>query len=193
MSDQTGQPADPQPTADTATWGAPTPDQRAHPRWSWKKTAAATAVAIGVATAGGFAVYTASGATAEDSRRGGMIRNPASNIMGALHGEFVTPDDNGGYKTMLMQTGEVTAITDTSITTKSTDGYTKTYTINAETVKSTITTGDKVTVLATPSGDQPTADSIADQDTRFLGPGAPNRGDTLPPRRDNPDSGRPGN
>ncbi|WP_156756015.1 hypothetical protein [Actinokineospora pegani] len=209
MSDQSGQPAQEQPadaqrtaagSENMETWGGPVPERRAQPRWSWKKTAAATAVAVGVATAGGFAVYAAGSATAEQGQRGGpgmMDRRPGSNIMGALHGEFVVSDDNGGYRTMLMQTGEVTAVTDTSITTKSADGYTKTYTIDAETVKSSVTTGDEVTILATPSGDQATADTINEPGTRSLGNGGtPDQRDGLPPRR-NGDSDstpdRPGN
>jgi hypothetical protein len=36
-------------------------------------------------------------------------------------------DDNGGYTTVLIQTGVLTAASDASITAKSADGFTQTY------------------------------------------------------------------
>ena len=39
------------------------------------------------------------------------------------------PDANGGYTTMLTQTGTVTAVSAASITVRSVDGYTQTYVI----------------------------------------------------------------
>ncbi|MEI8408959.1 MULTISPECIES: hypothetical protein [unclassified Kribbella] len=45
----------------------------------------------------------------------------------ALHGEFVTAKDGGGYETIATQKGEVTAVSTTSITVKSADGYSRTY------------------------------------------------------------------
>ncbi|GLZ37356.1 hypothetical protein [Actinokineospora sp. NBRC 105648] len=181
-------------------WGAPAAE-RPQARWSWKKTAATTAVAVGIATAGGFAVYAASGATADTTNgRGGpgMGGGPggmggpgggAGGLQGALHGEFVVSDGNGGYANRVMQTGEVTALSDTSITAKSTDGYTKTYTIDADTVKSSIQTGDTVTVIATPSGDTATADSVSERGTGGQGGAAPggvpqNGQQGVPPRRE---------
>jgi len=108
--------------------------------------------------------------------------------MGALHGEFVTSNGSGGYATTLVQNGEVTAISDTSITAKSADGFTKTYAIDADTVKSAVETGDQVMVVATTSGDTATAESISEGDV-MGGPGA--RGGMpggqqqgVPPRRD---------
>ena len=50
-----------------------------------------------------------------------------------LHGEFVVSDANGGYTTMLTQTGTVTAVSATSITVKSDDGYTQIYMISPTT------------------------------------------------------------
>src|SRR5258708_39143362 len=47
----------------------------------------------------------------------------------SLHGEFVVPDGAGGYTTELTQTGSVTAISPTSITIRSEDGYSQTYVI----------------------------------------------------------------
>jgi hypothetical protein len=176
------------------TWGAPA-QERPAARWSWKKTAAATAVAVGVAVGGGFAVYAAGNATADSGdQRGGpgmMGGGPgggmggrgggAAGLPGALHGEFVTADGNGGYARKLVQTGEVTAVSDTSITAKSADGYTKTYTIDSATVKTAVETGDQVTVLAT---DAAKAESISERGGGMRGglPGGQQQG--VPPRRD---------
>jgi hypothetical protein len=186
-----------EPTPDT--WGAPAPE-RTEPRWSWKKTAAATAVALGVGGAGGFAVYAAGGAAADSAAaggggmmggRGGMMGGPGAmmapgGLMSALHGEYVVADGSG-YATRVMQTGEVTEISDTAVTAKSTDGYTKTYTIDADTVRSAVKTGDTVMITATPSGDSATADSISAGIGEFRGGMPDGQGNQQPgvlPRRD---------
>jgi hypothetical protein len=166
------------PADQELTWGGPQP--AAKPRWSGKKTAAAVAIAVGVAAAGGIAVYAASG-TAGTAAPQGMGGGPggggmrggfgggAGGVMDALHGEFTVSDGSNGYKTAIMQTGQVTAISDTSLTAKSTDGYTKVYTIDADTVFGTngsasdIKSGDTVTVVATPEGTNATADSVMDR------------------------------
>lgn len=164
-------------------WGAPVPE-RTEPSWSWKKTALAAAVALGIATAGGFAVYAASGAVADSpgGRGGGpvlMRGGPGA----ALHGEYVVSDGKGGYKTELMQSGKVTEISDTAITAKSEDGYTKTYTIDADTTRAAIDVGDEVIVTADEAG---VADTIVEP-TR-MGPGPMNQqggrpGGPTPPTR----------
>jgi hypothetical protein len=89
----------------------------------------------------------------------------------ALHGEYVVSDGNGGYTTELLQNGEVTAVSDTSITAKSDDGYTKTYTIDSDTVVgngsadlSSIETGDDVTITATGAG---TVESLVEAGTQM--------------------------
>ncbi|SDI15443.1 hypothetical protein SAMN05192558_101389 [Actinokineospora alba] len=163
-------------------WGAPVPE-RTEPGWSWKKTVAATGVALGVATAGGFAVYAASGATADSpGGRGGGPMLMRGGQGGALHGEFVVPDERGGYKTQLTQTGEVTEVSDTALTAKSDDGYTKTYTIDGDTVRAAVEVGDEVVVTADEVG---VAESIAEPST-MAGPGggpAMNQ-QGVPPRRE---------
>ena len=50
-----------------------------------------------------------------------------------LHGTFVVPKEGGGYQTMQMQHGIVTAVSATSISVKSEDGFTATYVVNADT------------------------------------------------------------
>lgn len=103
----------------------------------------------------------------------------------ALHGEFVTAKDGGGYETVATQKGEVTAVSSTSITVKSTDGYTRTYTINSDTKVNRdgkiadIKTGETVRIRATVSGDTATATSIDDGTGRPEGR-RPDRGGTQP-------------
>jgi hypothetical protein len=53
---------------------------------------------------------------------------------GAIHGELTVPDGNGGYRTMVIQRGTVTAVSSTSVTVKSDDGYTKTYEVDDNTL-----------------------------------------------------------
>jgi len=148
------------------TWGAEPPAPSAGPTWSTKKTIAAVAIAVGIAAAGGTAIYAASGTAASQAGggpRGGYGMGGGRTLMGggfgtATHGEF--------------QVGEVTDVNASSISVKSTDGYTKTYTIDAKTVigpstpdgqkadLSSIANGDTVTVVAE-SGS--TASSISER------------------------------
>lgn len=51
----------------------------------------------------------------------------------ALHGEFVTKDADGGFRTMATQQGEVTAVSPTSITVRSEDGFSRTYAVTDDT------------------------------------------------------------
>ncbi|PPK70983.1 hypothetical protein V5P93_002842 [Actinokineospora auranticolor] len=201
----TGQPGE------SGAWGAPASfaPPAGKPRWTWQKTAAAAAIAAGIAAAGGFAVYAASGATADSSNSrggpggmggmgGGMGgRGGAGGLMNALHGEYVVAAEDGSYQTKVMQTGEVTAVSDTSVTAKSADGYTKTYTIDSDTVKSAIENGDTVTIVATPSGGTAKADSVSERGTGGgpdggMGPGGADGGQQgVMPRRDDTDSAPP--
>jgi hypothetical protein len=50
-----------------------------------------------------------------------------------LHGESVVKKADGTFQTILEQRGTVEAVSDTSITVKSEDGYSQTYTVNADT------------------------------------------------------------
>jgi hypothetical protein len=176
--------AAPQPTQPPATPdGAPQPK-----RWSAGKTAAVVAVAAVVAAGGGYGISklvdtgTASAATPGAGTggfgaggaggRGGFGGGGAGGIGGllsALHGDF-TVSDNGSVVTERLQTGEITAVSATSITAKSTDGYTQTYVINSSTLVdngdeqvSALKTGTTVTIIAKLSGDSGTATSISDQ------------------------------
>ncbi|MDQ0691846.1 DUF5666 domain-containing protein [Arthrobacter sp. W4I7] len=50
-----------------------------------------------------------------------------------LHSESVVKKADGTFQTILEQRGTVEAVSDTSITVKSEDGYSRTYTVNADT------------------------------------------------------------
>jgi hypothetical protein len=71
-----------------------------------------------------------------------------------LHGEFVVPDPDGdGYRTVVSQHGEVTSVSDTSLTVRSQDGFSATYRLTEETVylggaggASSLEDGDRVHV-----------------------------------------------
>lgn len=83
-----------------------------------------------------------------------------------LHSEGVIEQADGTYITVRMQQGEVTAVSATSITVKSADGYTSTYVINGDTelerdrAEGAPQVGDTVHVRATVSGSTATADDI---------------------------------
>lgn len=163
-SGETGEqsPAGAQPPAEQpAEWGAPPPPAESRSKWTVKRTVIAVAVAVGIAAAGGAAIYAASGSV--DNTQGGpggggpggMGGGPGNGrMMGGMgafgetqHGEF--------------QTGEVTAISDDSITAKSEDGYEQTYVINSDTqLADGIETGDTVTIIAATENDTATATSV---------------------------------
>src|SRR5437773_5466452 len=88
---------------------------------------------------------------------------------GAVHGQFVVPKSGGGYQTIDTQRGSVTAVSATSITVKSADGFSKTYQVVSSTSVdaqrdgiAAVKTGHQVMVTATVSGSTDTAVSILD-------------------------------
>jgi len=88
---------------------------------------------------------------------------------GLIHGEFTEPKSGGGYQTIDVQVGTVTAVSGTSVTVKSADGYTVTYTVTSKTVVDaqaagigSVKKGDSIFVTATVSGSTPTAADIQD-------------------------------
>lgn len=151
-------PAD-QPTdrqqPEQAAWGVPPPPPGQRRRWSTRRIVVTVAVAVGIAAAGGVAIYAASGSTPEQR---GLVGGPAGGgpvIMGGPMAEL----DHGEF-----QNGEVTEISDTSITAKSEDGYERTYTIDEGTqLGGDIEKGDEVMIMASVDGDTATAESVVDQ------------------------------
>ena len=143
-----------------AGWGAPPPPPASKGKWSVRRTIIAAAIAVGIAAAGGVAIYAASGTTS-DNQAGpgggpGVMRGNGPVFSGGPladtgHGEF--------------QNGEVTAISDDSITAKSDDGYTRTYVIDSDTEQADgIEKGDDVMIMATTSDDDTaTATMITEQ------------------------------
>jgi len=88
---------------------------------------------------------------------------------GAIHGEFVAPDGSGGYRTIAMQMGDVTSVSSDSITVKSADNYSRTYSVDENTVVNSgrdgignVKNGDQVAVNAVVNGGKAAARSIQD-------------------------------
>lgn len=94
---------------------------------------------------------------------------PGFGLFGALHGQFVIGKSGGGYQTIDVQTGQVTAVSSTSITLKSSDGFTNTYVITSSTLVDaqrdgigSVKVGNQASVQATVSGSTATAVSLED-------------------------------
>ena len=107
----------------------------------------------------------------EQGKRGGHggpgQRGPREGGPGHLvHSEGVAEDADGNFITVRMQVGEVTAVTTTSLSVKSADGYTSTYELNDETVverdreDAAPKVGDTVHVRATVDGATATAEHV---------------------------------
>ena len=89
---------------------------------------------------------------------------------GALHGEFtIRKPDGNGFQTVATQTGEVTAVSPSSITVKSEDGFSRTYSVDENTVVGagrdgigTVKNGDTVRVAGVVDGGQAKAAAVLD-------------------------------
>jgi hypothetical protein len=183
--------------AEHEVWGAPQPSHR---RWGLRETAAAVGVAAVIAALGGAAIYAATesnshsfggshqafgpggGMQGGPGGQHGAIGGPGPAAVGStsLHGEFVVPDGAGGYTTQLTQTGTVTAISPTSITVRSEDGFSQTYVIPSTAGNAgapPFAVKDQVTIRATRNGQTATVTNIGNpqQGGPFGpdGPGAP--------------------
>jgi hypothetical protein len=111
-------------------------------------------------------------------------------LFGTLHGQLVVSKPGGGYQTVDVQNGQVMAVSTTSITIKSSDGFSKSYAVAAATMVdaqrdgiASVKVGDKAAVVATVSGSTATASSIIDltllrQGHPGFGYGPPPSGDT---------------
>jgi hypothetical protein len=90
-------------------------------------------------------------------------------LFGAVHGTAVVPKSGGGYQTIAFQNGKVTAVSGTSITLHSADGYSHSYRVTSSTLVNaqrdgigSIKAGNQVIVTATVSGSTATATRIID-------------------------------
>ena len=88
---------------------------------------------------------------------------------GAIHGEVTSPKADGGYQTLAFQTGEVTSVSKSSMALKSDDGYTRTYTLDEDTLVNAgrdgidnVKNGDKVRVMALVEGKDARAVHVVD-------------------------------
>jgi hypothetical protein len=140
----------------------------------------------------------ASPSTGTDGRieRHGFRGGPGMlGMAGAIHGELVVPDGNGGYQTVVVQRGTASKVGSDTITVKSDDGYTQTYDVPADTGVGalregldSIKDGANVVVMAEKKGGSYTAthvmdlDSIADRMGGFgFGHGGDGDGPGMPP------------
>lgn len=163
-----GGPAGPVDGPPPAEWGAPPPPAASRSTWTTKRTIIALVVAVGIAAAGGVAIYAASGSVNNNAGGpgGGKVGGPVmvgGPIADLQHGEF--------------QTGDITAISDSSITVKSEDGYQQTYALTSDTQKTDgLAKGVRVTVMATTENNQPTARSVMEFGAMGRRNGGPNGG-----------------
>jgi hypothetical protein len=108
--------------------------------WGVRKTAGAIAVAAAVAGVGGAAIAAATdggfhamsgGFAGSDGFGGPPPSAHHTNVEpGSLHGEYVVADGHGGFSTLISQTGRITAISATTITARSDDGFVQSYAIH---------------------------------------------------------------
>jgi hypothetical protein len=102
-------------------------------------------------------------------RFGGFGGLGLGGLGGVVHGQVTERTAGGGYQTVDVQSGTVTAVSSSSISVKSADGYSATYVVvsstevNAQAAGiSTVKVGDTVELTATVSGGTATAASIID-------------------------------
>jgi hypothetical protein len=105
----------------------------------------------------------------------------------------VAPDGSGGYRTLATQVGDVTSVSSDSITVKSADNYSRSYSVDQNTVVNSgrdgianVKNGDKVSVNAVVNSGKAAAQSIQDQTTlgqirQHWNPNSPNGPQGGPP------------
>jgi hypothetical protein len=86
---------------------------------------------------------------------GGFFAGPG----GVVHGQVVVPEAGGKFRTEDIQTGKVTAVSGSSLTVRSADGFTKSYRVTGATQVAagktgigSVKVGNQVAVTATVSG-----------------------------------------
>jgi hypothetical protein len=145
--------------------------------WGVRKTVGAVAVAAAVAGVGGAAVAAAtetsfhggSGGFGDFAGFGGFEGPPGSpprarhgdGEPASLHGEYVVAD-HGGFSTLITQTGTITAISPTSVTARSADGFTQTYVIHevGDASAPPFAVDDTVVITATRKGEAATVSTM---------------------------------
>lgn len=85
----------------------------------------------------------------KDGKREGGRHGIGKVGRGVLHGEAVVRAPGGGYRTVAMQRGVVTALSATSVAVRNEDGFARTYARDARTrVADGVAVGDAVVVVA---------------------------------------------
>ena len=102
------------------------------------------------------------------TREGVLCRRPGA-LRNVLHGSYVVPRASGGTATVDIQNGKVTTVSQSSITLKSSDGFTQTYAVTGSTTVGaqrdgigSVKVGDQAWVTATASGGTVTATRVID-------------------------------
>jgi hypothetical protein len=87
-----------------------------------------------------------------------------------VHGQIVVAKAGGGYQKVDFQLGSVMAVSTTSVTVRSSDGFTRTYSVTGSTIVaalrdgiSSVKAGHQVVVVGTVSGGKATAAAIMDR------------------------------
>jgi hypothetical protein len=166
-------------STDAQSAATPEPDPKSPSRF--RQSAAIIAVTAAIAGAGGAAIYAATDHPTDGHHgpwrppgpppggpggpgNGRSAANAGAGSMDeqALHGEFVARDADGSYRTTLVQTGTITAISPQSITARSDDGYTQTYVIPPAAAQGAppFTVNQYVTVRASRDGQVATITNI---------------------------------
>lgn len=74
------------------------------------------------------------GADSKEARPGFKRGRLGAGLHGGIHGEFTTHAPGGGYQTIATQKGEVTSVSSSSVTVKSEDGFSRTYSVDDNTM-----------------------------------------------------------
>jgi hypothetical protein len=173
------------------------PDGGRHRRWFSRPLLLAGTAVVAVAAGAGIAIAATTGPSASLSAPGSLsaatspsssaLQTPLggcrrvvtplragilcwrSGLAGVLHGTLVLPKAGGGTVTVEIQNGKVASVSQSSITLKSTDGFTETYAVTASTIVDaqrdgigSVKVGDQVWVIATASGGTVTAIRVRD-------------------------------
>ena len=114
---------------------------------------------------------------------GGFFAGPG----GVVHGQVVVPQPGGQYRTEDIQTGTVTAVSSSSLTVRSADGYTKTYQVTSATRVAagrtgigSVKVGNRVAVTATVHGSTASLTRVIDLSLLGAGRFAPGSGGPPP-------------
>lgn len=135
-------------------------------------TTQSTAATAGPNGAPGYGPFNHGTGTGNGFAGRGLRGGPFGLLAGALHGDLVVTASSGsGTTTERLQNGSITAISGSSLTVKSTDGFTATYTVGAGLDLSSLKTGTKVMVIATVNGKSVTATAVVPARTDTSGAG----------------------